>query len=63
MLEVQKVSRGYLHTLHIKPFGALNALENKVITINKNEILWNGDEYPFPQWNENQSLNSAMKNS
>ena len=46
-----------------KPFGALNALENKVITINKNEILWNGDEYPFPQWNENQSLNSAMKNS
>lgn len=39
---------------------ALNALENNVISENNNIIRWNGKEYPFADWNKNQSLNSAM---
>lgn len=42
---------------------ALNALENNIITCNNSFSKWNGEDYPFNQWNQNQDLNSAMKYS
>lgn len=46
-----------------KIYDALFALEEGVITHKNSDILWNGEQYPFPEWNTDQSLNSAMENS
>ncbi|MFV0395554.1 MAG: BlaR1 family beta-lactam sensor/signal transducer, partial [Coprobacillaceae bacterium] len=42
---------------------ALIALENNIITNEQNELSWNGTEYPFDSWNQDQNLLSAMTNS
>jgi len=42
---------------------ALKGLEENIITINENEMFWNGTDNPFSEWNKNQNLNSAMKYS
>jgi len=42
---------------------ALKGLEENIITTNDNEMFWNGADNPFPEWNKNQNLNSAMKYS
>lgn len=42
---------------------ALNGLENNIITENNSFMKWNGENYPFSQWNNNQNLNTAFKNS
>lgn len=42
---------------------ALNALENNTISLNNNFSKWNGQKYPFNQWNQDQTLDSAMNYS
>jgi len=42
---------------------ALNGLEEGVITGNKNKMSWDGVTNPFEEWNKDQNLDSAMKNS
>lgn len=42
---------------------ALNSLEKAVITRDNNIKQWGGEDYPFEEWNKNQDLFSAMKNS
>lgn len=46
-----------------KILGGLNALEQGVISTVSNEMAWNGVKYQFEEWNRNQNLVSAMKNS
>lgn len=46
-----------------KIFSALLALESRVITPDRSLISWNGQNYPFGQWNADQTLESAMQNS
>lgn len=46
-----------------KPFIALNALENGVITAEENFLPWDGREYYFDEWNKDQNLETAMANS
>lgn len=42
---------------------ALNALENRIISNNESFREWDGNIYPFEQWNRGQNLYSAMKYS
>ncbi len=46
-----------------KIYSALAALESGAISPEENTILWNGEKYPFEQWEKDQDLDSAMKNS
>lgn len=46
-----------------KIFSALSALESGVIDTEYNTLEWNGETYPFEQWNKDQNLYSAMQNS
>lgn len=46
-----------------KIYGALFALDAGWITPENSEIAWDGETYAFDAWNQNQDLNSAMKNS
>lgn len=46
-----------------KIYSALCALENGVITPDKNNISWDGTPYSIDAWNQNQSLKTAMQNS
>ena len=46
-----------------KIYSALAALESHVITPDSHSRLWNGTNYPFKAWNQDQTLSSAMKNS
>lgn len=46
-----------------KIYSALLALENGTITPASNHMAWNGQEYPIPEWNEDQNLTSAFQNS
>ena len=46
-----------------KIYGALFALDAGWITPENSEMAWDGETYSFDAWNQNQDLNSAMKNS
>lgn len=46
-----------------KIYSALNALEQGVITSEKNTLAWNGTIYDYVAWNKDQDLNSAMGSS
>ncbi len=46
-----------------KIYSAVHALENNIITPKYNSMDWNQTNYPFEQWNQNQTLNSAMSQS
>lgn len=46
-----------------KPYSALSALENGVITPEQSLIDWDGRLHPFSVWNQDQTLESAMANS
>ena len=46
-----------------KIYSALFALENGTIAPNASTLSWNGQPYPFPTWNQDQTLTSAMQNS
>lgn len=46
-----------------KIYSALCALEHQVITPTSNTLEWNGQEYSFSEWNQNQTLSSALQNS
>lgn len=46
-----------------KPVIALNALKNNVISPDNSYVEWDNTKYDFEQWNRNQNLDSAMKNS
>lgn len=46
-----------------KIYSALNALELRIITPERNLLYWNGRNNPFPAWDSDQTLNSAMRNS
>ncbi len=46
-----------------KPYSALNALEQGIISPDKNLLLWDHRPQPFAAWNGDQNLNSAMGNS
>src|SRR5699024_8386327 len=37
-------------------------LESNVITRNDNIMKWNGKLYPYQNWNQDQNLNTALKN-
>ncbi|GAA0614791.1 BlaR1 family beta-lactam sensor/signal transducer [Virgibacillus siamensis] len=56
-------------TLRVSPnstykiYSALFALESKVITQKNTAMKWNGKAYPYPAWNQNQDLFTAMQNS
>ncbi|MGN1317832.1 MAG: M56 family metallopeptidase [Lachnospirales bacterium] len=41
----------------------INALENKVISPENNSMAYNGKDYPFNEWEQNQNLSTAMKYS
>lgn len=46
-----------------KIYSALNALEQGIITPESNTVSWDGTEYSFDIWNQDQTLNSAMQGS
>lgn len=46
-----------------KIYSALNALEQGVITPDDNMVRWDNISRELPEWNHNQNLESAMKNS
>lgn len=46
-----------------KIFSAINALEQGIITPTDNTIEWDYLPRDIPAWNDNQDLNSALKNS
>ena len=46
-----------------KIYSALFALEEGIITPGSSEQAWDGTEYPFDSWNQDQSLETAMQNS
>lgn len=46
-----------------KIYSALLGLENQYITQDDTLLKWDGAEYPFSEWNKDQSLASAFTNS
>ncbi|MCH6268833.1 BlaR1 family beta-lactam sensor/signal transducer [Neobacillus citreus] len=46
-----------------KIYSALFALESNVISPNNNNQVWDGEIYPFPEWNQNQNLATALSRS
>lgn len=46
-----------------KIYSALFALENQMITPSSSSLKWDGQQYPFPEWNQDQTLASAMHHS
>ncbi len=46
-----------------KVYDALFGLEEGIITPEDSAISWNGKAYPFPEWNADQTLGSAMSSS
>lgn len=46
-----------------KIYDALFGLEAQIITPASTQIKWNGERYPFEQWNADQTLTSAMQAS
>ena len=46
-----------------KIYSALLGLEEGVITADNSLLNWSGQNYPFEEWNDNQTLNSAMNYS
>lgn len=46
-----------------KIYSALSALENGTITSDASFIKWDGQRYPIPQWNQDQTLPSALQDS
>ncbi|RDU36630.1 BlaR1 family beta-lactam sensor/signal transducer [Neobacillus piezotolerans] len=46
-----------------KIYSAVFALESNVISPNKNKQVWDGEVYPFSEWNQNQNLESALSRS
>ncbi len=46
-----------------KIYDALLGLESGIITPEHSSMTWNGDAFPFPSWEADQDLNSAMQNS
>lgn len=46
-----------------KIYSALSALENRIITSDASFMKWNGENYPISQWNQDQTLASAIQNS
>lgn len=46
-----------------KIYSALFALENQMITPSSSALKWDGQQYPFPEWNQDQTLASAMYHS
>ena len=46
-----------------KIFCALNALESRVISPSRTDLSWDGTEHPFLEWNQDQTLSTAMENS
>lgn len=46
-----------------KIYSALFALEHHNITPASNKMAWDGQAYPFSEWNQSQNLRSALQNS
>lgn len=46
-----------------KIYDALIALESGIITPEDSHIAWDGTSYPFEEWEQNQTLQTAMKSS
>lgn len=46
-----------------KIYSALSALENGIITPDASFMKWNGENHPIPQWNQDQTLASAIRDS
>lgn len=46
-----------------KIYSGLMALENHLINPEASEQTWDGQHYPFSQWNRDQTLTSALQNS
>lgn len=46
-----------------KVFSALLALESGIITKNNSHMTWDGTQYPYKEWNQDQDLFSAMSSS
>lgn len=46
-----------------KIYSALMGLEAGSISAGSSELTWDGTEYPFAEWNQNQDLATAMQNS
>lgn len=46
-----------------KIYSALFALESNNISSNSSMITWDKIKYPYDSWNQDQTLNTAMKNS
>lgn len=46
-----------------KIYSGLFSLESRLITPLETSIKWNGQTYPFSQWNKEQTLTTAIKNS
>lgn len=46
-----------------KIYDALFGLESGIITPSHSVMMWNGEQYPFAEWNANQTLQSAMQSS
>lgn len=46
-----------------KIYSALFALDQGIITPEENTLLWNGQQWPFPAWNQDQTLSHAMQAS
>lgn len=47
----------------IKIYSALSALESGLISPGQSLLAWKGQRFAYPQWNADQTLNSAMQHS
>jgi len=59
----QRCSDQILPASTYKIINALIALETGVATDADYVIKWNGQQYPIPEWNHDQTLRSAMRDS
>lgn len=46
-----------------KIYSSILALESGFITEDRSALKWDGTDYPFQEWNQDQTLTTAMKNS
>lgn len=46
-----------------KIYSALFALENQLIRPDSSILMYDGQSFPYPEWNQDQDLDSAMRNS
>ena len=59
----QESQKRYSPNSTYKMYLALMSFDQNLMSLNQTEQKWNGHQYPFKEWNQNQTLNSSMRYS